>query len=170
MKKIIVALVLSLLCFSLFAADITATAENGKKVILHDNGTWEYVTETSAKKGDGIIGTWTYPENAIDIVVEAVLAESGIYPSDPNYAMYKSAIASQVAALPRMYLVLENEKEGVFTSDRGTHEVEYKLNKTTRQLTLTSPELGEPLIIGTFDESYSKLYIEGSPGLYLQRM
>ncbi len=170
MKKIIVALVLSLLCVSLFAADITATAENGKKVVLHDNGTWEYVTETSVKKGDGIIGTWTYPDNAVDILVDAVLAESGIYPSNPSYTMYKSAIASQVAALPKMYLVIKDDKKGVFTSDRGTHEVEYKLNKTTRALTLTSPELGEPLIIGTFDESYSKLYIEEGQGLYLQRI
>ena len=31
------------------AEDITATTEKGKKVILHDDGTWEYVSENKEK-------------------------------------------------------------------------------------------------------------------------
>lgn len=48
MKKILASLLLFTVCS--FAIDIMATTPNGSKVILHDNGRWEYVKNNSQAK------------------------------------------------------------------------------------------------------------------------
>ncbi len=97
MKKIVaVALFLCISGLMLFAADIMATTTDGKTVVLHDNGKWEYykAPTTSGKPSDGPEGTWSFPEDYFDVLIDQALAASGISASDPSYAMYKQMIAS----------------------------------------------------------------------------
>ena len=46
-----------ILVAGMLLADTTATTEDGRKVILHDNGTWEYAKAESSDSADS--STWT---------------------------------------------------------------------------------------------------------------
>tara|TARA_B100000579_G_C22705046_1_gene791656 strand:- start:21 stop:641 length:621 start_codon:yes stop_codon:yes gene_type:complete len=55
MKKVIITILLSIICYPAIGQTTATIDENGKKVILKNNGTWEYKSEVNKDfKGDGI--------------------------------------------------------------------------------------------------------------------
>ncbi len=55
MKTIMYIMLALLLCSYASAKDITATTEDGKKIILSENGTWKYDKKNDDKKNDQLI-------------------------------------------------------------------------------------------------------------------
>ncbi len=181
-KVFATALLLLLVCaFALFAKDITATTSDGRTVILHDNGKWEYYSISETKTGEGILGEWALPEDYFDIILEQALAESGISKSDPSYEMYKSIFYSAMLSESGMsaddlsnYLndifSIKFEKETLTITTEGTSEVcKYSVDPSTRVLSILEPDSGQLVPIGTFDENYSTLYIMGEDSFYLTK-
>ncbi len=68
-KRIIIILALSILLFShtVNAEDIFATTDDGRKVILHDNGKWEFVREQKRAESKSALSSST-DENNLKII------------------------------------------------------------------------------------------------------
>ena len=181
-KAFATALLLLLVCaFALLAKDITATTSDGRTVILHDNGKWEYYTVTETKAGEGILGTWALPEDYFDIILEQALEESGISKTDPSYEMYKSIFYSAMLSesgmtaddlsnyLSDLFSVKFEKETMTITSDGETEVCKYSVDPSTRVLSILEPDSGQLVPIGTFDENYSTLYIMGEDSFFLTK-
>lgn len=173
MKKALL-IVASLLVsvFVVFSGDIKATTTDGRTVILHDNGKWEYAKVNN----DGFIGKWVLSADYFDILIDLALSESGINSSDPNYAFYRAYFQAMIAEelgstdLSSMFMITFN-KDGTVSAviDGESNTGTYKVDSTSRLLTIINDKTKESIPFGIFDETYSKLYIMGMEMLYLEK-
>lgn len=163
MKKLLSFFLLFVSGFILFATDQIATLDNGTKVILHDNGKWEYLySQNTSDIKTKIAGTWRVDEEAF---VEDVLGGMGIDKNNPQYAMAMSFYQSQADnLLPGM-----SDMSVTFTGKTckllmfGDETVaEYAID-TNRVVSLVAN--GNSLPIAVFNEDYTELLLvvgEGS--------
>lgn len=170
MKRILVLLVLFIICVSMsFALDMTAVASNGKTVVLHDNGTWEYKGETNQEK---YIGKWRFTDEMFDVILDEVLRESGIYSWSSEYAFYKAvmmdSIKAELGELSRLTMELKNDGTASLTIDGETQDAKFEVNSSTRLLYII--EDGEKTPFGVFSSDYTKLNIMGMEELFMSKI
>ncbi len=182
MKKIVAvaAMLLCISCVMLFAADIMATTTDGKTVVLHDNGRWEYYKEPSPLKSTGgIEGKWSFSEDYFDVLVDQALAQSGLTASDPSYAMYKQMIASSLMAsagddvasfLISLFSIEITGDTLIMTTEGVDVPYDYTFDKSTRTISLQNPETSEYMVFGSFDEDYTIFTLSGEELVYLVRI
>jgi len=169
-KTTLIIVLLGISLFMVFSADIKATTADGRSVILHDNGRWEY-----AKTGNGnFIGKWALPDNYFDIIIDAALSESGISTYDPNYAFYRAyfqaIMAEEIGTMnfSSLFMLTFNSDGSVNAVINGEENTgSYKVDPTSRLLTIIDYDTNQSLPFGIFDENYSKLSVLGQDWIYL---
>lgn len=156
MKKT-VTIVLAFLCMLLFCSAVFAKAD------------------VSASVRNKVLGTWRIDAEAVlDDYIDSMLAENGIYRSNPQYAYYKAyarQMAGSDAALPgmeEMRITLGKDKAQLVMQGGNTMpDADYKIDKEG-VLYITGDKGTTP--IGSFNNSYTKLYLMGGDTFYLVKM
>lgn len=167
MKKTIAILTILAICiFSAFCGDITAVTSNGRTVVLHDNGTWEYMSEktSSAKTGDKTyIGVWAFPEDFVDKLIDATIAEMGFAPGSSEYvyfkALYGQSLKAQMSDLTGISIEFKKDGTAIVKSDGEEESCKFSIDSETRLVYITAEGETEPF--GTFNEDYTELYLMG---------
>lgn len=152
------------------AKDITAITAEGRVVVLHDNGKWEYRSFGVLEKP--YVGIWGFSEEFFDTLVELSLLESNIYPDSPEYEFYKAIVSEMIndEFIDSGLIELELTDDGyVYMTVDGEEEMAlYSVDEKSRVLTLIEDE--ESIPFGIFSEDYSKLNIMGMEGFSFSKI
>lgn len=156
MKRILMLFVCLALVFGLFAADQIATLENGKKVVLHDNGRWEYSTNTT--DANSILGKWTLDR---EYVLEQLLSAAGVTPD--MYYIYMNYLSvfgfDEILQTLDLEFVFSEKECKVSLPDGDTLEGTYEIGDKG-MFVLTAN--GTSQVMGYFNDERTKLYFVGS--------
>lgn len=171
MRKILLCFFLSLVFVpSMFASDITAITSDGRFVVLHDNGRWQYKFHEVGQKP--YIGTWGFSEEFFDTLVELSLLESNIYPGTTEYEFYKALFAEMLKEefLESGLIELELSSDGYayMTIDGEEEMCQYDVDEDSRLLTLCEDDESVPF--GIFSDDFSSLNILGMEGFSFSKL
>lgn len=163
-KTIALILMLTIVLACAFCGDISATTIDGRSVILHDDGTWEYrATKASTASIKGTpVGTWAFPEDLVDRVVDSMLSDMGYTAGSSMYnymkAMYNQIFAETFSELSQLVMELRADGTVVISNAEESSEGTYTIDDD-RILYLNEDFTTEPF--GTFNEDYTKFYMMG---------
>ncbi len=172
MKKAVLAAVMALLMISAVTAeDQKAKTQQGRSVILHDNGTWEY-SSVSLSDG-GYVGKWEMNEEALDSLIDQYLAESGIDVTSPTYSFYRDYMKELIMQQLKSFgmtavitLVLNEDGTCSVISGEESASGTYSVSDE-REISVTFD--GSTITFGSFDEDYTRLTIMNEEFFFLTK-
>ena len=171
MKKLVCTIFILMTIFTSFASDLRATTSDGRNVILHDNGKWEFEKTNNSNKS--YYGKWAFTDDMMYAFVDQYLVELGISPETTEYSFTRAYLLEELkGSLGELAgIVVEfkyNNMVSVTMDNDLLESISYKVDDSTGLVSMMQD--GVYLPFGLFSSDYSKLYLQGNEIMFMTKI